>query len=104
MLPLSGCAPAPPSISSWANPRASASRARRCEFASVNRQSDQSSFFLVLNLPSKKLPARLGHAGNFALQREPAETDSAHPKPGEECARAPANSAAAAAADLEFGV
>src|ERR1700688_597780 len=51
---------------------------------------------------SKKLPARLGHAGNLALQREPAETNAAHLKLAQESARTSANPAAVAPADFEL--
>src|SRR5580693_10345437 len=50
----------------------------------------------------KKLPARFGHARDFALQREPAETDTAHLELAQERTRASANPAAVPPADLEL--
>src|SRR6202020_2013476 len=49
----------------------------------------------------KKLPARFGHAGDFTLQREAAETNTAHLELAQERARASANPAAVPPADLE---
>src|SRR6202041_78875 len=56
----------------------------------------------LVSLESKKLPARFGHSGNLALQRESAETDTAHLELAQERARASANPAAVAPADLEL--
>src|SRR5580704_13445060 len=51
---------------------------------------------------TRKLPARLGHAGNLALQRKAAETDAAHLELAQKRARASANPAAVAPANLEL--
>src|ERR1700723_281603 len=50
----------------------------------------------------RKLPARLGHAGNLTFQREAAETDAAHLELTQERARASANPAAVPPAHLEL--
>src|ERR1700729_3210217 len=50
----------------------------------------------------KKLPARFGHAGDFTLQREAAETNTAHLELAQERARASANPAAVPPAHLEL--
>src|SRR5271170_814450 len=49
-----------------------------------------------------RLPARFRYAGNFALERHSAETDSAHFKLADVAARAAANQAAIAHANFEF--
>src|SRR5579862_2870549 len=46
------------------------------------------------------LPAGLHHAGDFSLEREAAETDAAHLELAKRAARASANPAAIALADL----
>jgi hypothetical protein len=48
------------------------------------------------------LPAGLHHSGNFSLEREAAETDTAHLKLSKGAARAPTDSAAIALANLEL--
>src|SRR5271168_2607761 len=48
------------------------------------------------------LPAGLHDAGNFTLEREAAETDTAHLELPERAARAPADPAAVALANLEL--
>src|SRR3984957_4435554 len=48
------------------------------------------------------LPARFRDAGNFTLERHPAETDSAHLELANVTASAAANAATVAHADFEF--
>src|SRR5271170_2211933 len=48
------------------------------------------------------LPAGLHHAGNFSLEREAAETDAAHLELSQSTARAPADPATVALANLEL--
>src|SRR5271169_981667 len=48
------------------------------------------------------LPAGLHDAGNFSLEREAAETDTAHLELAKRAARAAADAAAVALADLEL--
>src|SRR6266436_2042436 len=50
------------------------------------------------------LPAGFHDAGNFSLEREAAKTNSAHLKLADISARAAANAAAIAHANLEFGL
>src|SRR5271154_2820152 len=50
------------------------------------------------------LPARFRYAGNFAFERHPTETDSAHLELADVTARAAANAATIAHANLEFGL
>src|ERR1700683_93343 len=86
-----------------AGPRAGASRARHCVFASAGQLWDQWSFVLTFSRPfHSKLPACLHHAGNFTLERVAAETNAAHIELAEVAARAAANPATVPLADLEL--
>src|SRR5690242_1854595 len=58
----------------------------------------------VCIISSSLLPACFHNAGNFSTQRHAAETDAAHFKLADVAARAPANTAAVAYANLEFGL
>src|SRR5580692_4239921 len=66
--------------------------------AALRMRVSKSAMGSVVILSS--LPAGLHHAGNFSLEREAAETDTAHLELAERAPRAAADPAAVALADL----
>src|SRR5688572_13641002 len=66
--------------------------------------SAMGSLSIVFLPSSRQLPTGFGHPGDFAVQRQAAETEAAHPVLAQECARTPATptTVAVPAAELRF--